>query len=299
MVFVELVQKAQHLLPHFFRHVPGRVEVRHPWLAGTDDRALVKRWQPAARPVVRALDGQPTRIGQNTICRQVLAFASQRVGDPRSQCRPACVNPARVERKDRLIVVVDASLHRSHERDLVGNRAEMRQEIAQFDARAPARAKCPRAAEELGARLAGIVKLDRAGEALAMTARKLGLGIEQVNMAGPALHEERDHRRRPGRLGRNLGLQIIDRRLEDRLQGRGAHSVLLHEPCQSERADTHALARQEVAPRQRSRRPGRWHGDPPNQLTYKNAFELRIAWQRPASALCAGSDFWSADAANS
>src|SRR5262249_35107119 len=135
-------------------------QVGNPRLTGPDHGALVERWQPPTRPVVDAQNGQPTRIGENAIRRQVLALGAERIGDPGAQYRPACCRPPGIERVDRLTVVVDSGLHRTDQRDVVGDRAQGREELAELHAALASLVELPRAGKEPGAGLAGIVVLD-------------------------------------------------------------------------------------------------------------------------------------------
>ena len=150
-------------------------------------------------------------------------------------------------------------------------------------------------AEHLGAGLRRVVVLDVAGERLAVELGRARLGVEQVEVARPALHEQRDHRLRPGRACGGLGLQVEARPLQVRLApaSAGEQAVLVEQPGQGERADAHALARQEVPPRWRGCagvvRVGPWPiapivSPPAGQSTYRNGSSRAAPGRTPARA---------------
>src|SRR4051812_455254 len=107
----------------------------------------------------------------------------------------------------------------------------------------------PGAGEQLRTGLTRVIVLDLAPEALAVATGQLGLGVEQVDMAGAPLHKQCDHGPGPGRGGWRLWLQGINGTPESGLRGRGPCAFLVQQPGQRQGADAHTLAGQEMAPR--------------------------------------------------
>ena len=227
VLLVELLEEVEVAALGCRRDVRRRVEIEDSRLLRPDDRPLIQRRQPAITPVIDAEDRQPRRIAEDDVGRQVLAFASQGISQPRAEDGAAAGGPPRVEGVDRLPVVVDPRVHRADERDVVGHFRQPRHQLGQLHAALAALLELPRAGEQLGAGFRGIVILDVAGEALAAALGQLRLGIEQVEVAGPPLHEDRDHGPRLGRLRRALGEQVERGLLERRLGGSRAERILL------------------------------------------------------------------------
>ena len=72
------------------------------------------------------LDVVAGRIAQHDIRRQVLVLGAQRVADPRSQRRPAREDLAGLHHVDAFRVVVVLGVHRPDQAQLVGDRAQVR-----------------------------------------------------------------------------------------------------------------------------------------------------------------------------
>ena len=100
----------------------------------------------------------------------------------------------------------------------------------------------------LGAGLGGVVVLDRRrGTAGRRSLRQLRLGVEQVDVARPALHEQRDHRPRPRRMVRRLRRAgRTSAAPAPAWPARRAACSRFSSQARAERADAHRAASQEV-----------------------------------------------------
>jgi len=154
----------------------------------------------------------------------------------------------RVQGIDRLHVIVHAGLCRTDQRDLVGHIAQVRQQLREFHTALTARRKLPRAGEHFRAGLRGIVILNAAWERLAIPALHLGFGVEQIDMAGPTLHEQRNHRPRLWLGMGHLGAQIEALFFKRWLQGRGKQLFFVQQPRQGNAAKSHGSGCHEVSP---------------------------------------------------
>ena len=172
-----------------------RIQVQEARLLRANDGPLVQRREPAVLPVLDAQHGQSCRVTQHDEGRQVLTLgtrAHRYIHEPRAG-RPAAIC-TRVECRDRLPVIVDVGVHRANQADVVGHLAQVGHQLAQLHAALAMLREFPRAAKQLGAGFGDIVVLDVAREGLQVPLSQLGLGVEQIDMAGAALHEHRDHR---------------------------------------------------------------------------------------------------------
>ena len=93
-------------------------------------------------------------------------------------------------------------MQRAHQRDVVGTTADVRQQFAELDARLAELAELERRAFSRAVSFFTNAKLSvlqqRFWNRLAVEFRKLRLGIEQIDVAGPAPHEKENAIRRLG-----------------------------------------------------------------------------------------------------
>ena len=190
MLAVQLVQQ-----PHAIRSTSGRtrrawpqVQDRHP--LGAELHALVQGRHPAARPVADAIDRQPARIGQDDIRGQVLVLGAERVGDPRTDRRPTGDDHAGVHHPARLLVIAMLREHRANDGDLVRVLRDVRQRLGELGAALAVLAKAKRALEQVAGD--AFIVGDLSGRRLAVVAIEHRLGVEQIDLARPAVHEELD-----------------------------------------------------------------------------------------------------------
>src|SRR5205823_783571 len=129
--------------------------------------------------------------------------------------------------------------------------------------------------ERRGEQLAGLgveVDLELVGVGLAVLPGQLGLGVEQVHLAGPAVLEQADD---------GLCLGGVVRRL--RGQRVGGTGLVRQELRQRQRADPARVAGEEgPAGQGEVNRVSRRHGAP--HSTYRKALLARTIWHRSAQA---------------
>ena len=202
-------------------------------LAGPHRHALIGRRQIAAAPGRRAALESAARIGQHDERRQVAVLAPQAISHPTADARPAHQDAAGVHLIDRLRMIHAVAVQAADHAQLVGMFGDLRQEVADLQARLAARPKrldrreqrilghfAPRHhhAEALGQRLAGVL-------------HEVGLGIEQIDMARPAVHEQPDH---PLHARLEMGLARAIRR-RGGFAGCVGGAIVGQERCQRER----------------------------------------------------------------
>src|SRR5436190_13950215 len=86
-------------------HVRQRFQIEHGSAFASYLRALVNRWQPAGGPVANAIHGQPTRIAEDNISRQVLPLGAEAINHPRTpRWPPGLEFPAVNDAQRRLVI---------------------------------------------------------------------------------------------------------------------------------------------------------------------------------------------------
>ena len=95
--------------------------------------------------------------------------------------------------------------------------------------------------------LASVVVFDFSRDRLAVERFERGLGIKQIHVTGPALHEKGNHRLRARLAGRVLGLQIEFVGDQVRLDRLGKQPLLVQQPGQCDPADAETIGTQELA----------------------------------------------------
>lgn len=136
---------------------------------------------------------------------------------------------------DRLAVIVHARVHGTDERDVIDDVGEVRQQLADIHAALAVLLELPRAAHALAAGAGGIVVFHFAWEILAVVLGEFGLGIKQIHVARPALHEHGDHGLGLPKAMRHLGLQIKMARAD--LLRAGEEVLVSQQRGQSDTAD--------------------------------------------------------------
>ncbi len=134
--------------------------------------------------------------GEDDEAREVLALASQAVVDPGSHRRPAGDRRAGVHERMRRVVVDRLGHHRADDADLVGDRAQVRQDRADLLATGSAAAK-----RMLGSETDQLLPLElsdrhalgeRLRHRLAVHLGERRLGVERLQMRGAAGHVQID-----------------------------------------------------------------------------------------------------------
>jgi len=134
-------------------------------------------------------------VQQHDEARQVVAGRAESVGDPGAEAGPAGEDAAGVHLADAADVVQPVGPARADDAELVGVAA---------DVGVPVRNRQPTVSVALppaSRRQQGVFRdshrrdhpFDRFGQRLARQPVDLGLGIERVDVAGPAVHEQEDH----------------------------------------------------------------------------------------------------------
>ena len=167
--------------------------------AGLDLGPAEESRQPAVFPERGAAVVVAVRVAEHDVGGQVLVERAQAVAHPRAEGRPAGEDFSRVDAAQPLRVVVVVAHHRADETDVVGHRADVRQQLGQFHSALAVLPKAEgRAHQQIG--LATRLKaLDMLRMPLAAALLQLGLGIEQIDLAGPAVLHQQNDRLRPSR----------------------------------------------------------------------------------------------------
>ena len=163
--------------------------------------ALIRRRQIAAAPGRRAALHAAAGIGQHDERRQVVVLGAQAIGDPAADARLAHQDAAGVHLIHRLRMVHAVAVqlritHRSSASSAICGRKSL-----------TSRPDWPRGRSGLtggqerilGHLAAGHHHAEALGQRLAGELDQIGLGIEQIDMARPAMHEEPDHALDPRR----------------------------------------------------------------------------------------------------
>ena len=220
------------------------LEVQDARLSRPHHGALIQARQPAGRPVPRPLDRQACGVAQHEVGRQVLALGAEAVGEPTAQRWPAAHGAAAVEGVNGLAVVVHAGVHAADEAKLIGNLAEAGQQFREVHAALSVPVEFPRTGQHLGAGPGCVVVLEFHRDIPAGPLVEHRLGVAQIHLAWPALHEQRDHRLGPRLVGGSLGQEVVGREL--RLDRLGPQALPLQQPGQSHPADAHGVLRQKM-----------------------------------------------------
>jgi hypothetical protein len=91
-------------------------------------------------------------------------------------------------------VIVHTRTHRPDDENVVHDSGGVWQQLRYFRAALSMLGEFPKAAQNLGTGPTDIVVLDLAGEFLAVHSRERWLGIEQIDLTWPALHEQANYR---------------------------------------------------------------------------------------------------------
>ena len=125
--------------------------------------------------------------------------------------RPAGQHFAGVDQPQRRLVVDRLGGHRPHQRHVIDDPSQVRNELADHHSRLAMRLELERRSQKVP-RLLVKVDLERAGIGLAVVLGERGLGVEQVHLAGTAVLEQADDRFGP-RSAIGPGLQLAERGL--------------------------------------------------------------------------------------
>ena len=194
VLFVQIFQRVETGALHLARDA-GRVrEIEHRVARTAEHHALIGGRQKAARPVGASAAGADAGA-EHDESRQVLRLAAQPVEHPRAHGRAAHLYAAAEEQQLAGMVVEGVGVHGAHQAEIVGAGADVRDEIGELDAALPVRRETRGLASTAAL---GLVKARRRSlvssgrQRLAVPLLELGLGVEEIDLAGPALHEHED-----------------------------------------------------------------------------------------------------------
>ena len=190
---VEILQRVQQLALRRLRHVGRPVEVQNGIARRAQDGALVGGGHVTARPVLRAADRPAGRIEHHHEAGEVFVHAAKTVVHPRAETRTARENLAGVHLQHRRAVDGRIGDHRVNERNVIDAGGEMREETAHLLAALAILLELPLGADDPAFVLPAAPTKRLHLNGLSIEPVKLGLVVEGVDVAGPAIHEQEDH----------------------------------------------------------------------------------------------------------
>ena len=195
MRFVQLAQEIAPGLDDGRRQILGRLQVQQRQSFGAEPRALIDGRQPTGLPVLREIDGQPLRIVQHDVGGQVLIDRAQAIRHPRAERRASRQSAAGLHQIDRRLMIEVLAVHGPDERHIVADRAQLRHQLRHLHAGLAVALELERRGHH-HADLAGELDLaeDVAARRFPRVFLERGLGVEQIHLAGSAIHEQVDDR---------------------------------------------------------------------------------------------------------
>src|SRR5262249_48773230 len=149
------------------------------------------RRQPAVLPLRGPAAGVTIRIAEHDERGQVLVLGPKGVADPSTQRWPAREDLARVDAAHGLRMIIVLAEHRTDHAPVVGHLAHVGKQLREVHAGLAMAAEAVAAGHQPILVAAGLKALDLAGMSLTVAALKLGLGIEEIDLAGtPGLLEK-------------------------------------------------------------------------------------------------------------
>ena len=109
----------------------------------TNYRTLMLSWQESRVPILRAVGSITSPVRQHDKCCEVVVHASQAVADPSTDAGPGELPRAAMHPERTLVVVRVVRLHRADHAEVIDDTANVREEIADFDAALAARLELP------------------------------------------------------------------------------------------------------------------------------------------------------------
>ncbi len=201
---------------------------------GRQERAVPER-RPDGRRDVRA---------QHDVAGQVLVVGPQTVGQPGPERRPADLGMAGVHHEHRRLMIRDVRVDGADEADVVGARADVREQFAHVhSALAVLLERERRAQQRTGLAFGGDAA---AGQRLPVILVEHRLGIEAVHLRQPAVHEQEDDVFRFGRVMKSAGRTDL-RVLVRAAQRRGCRQRLPDQSGKREHAEAIANPAERLA----------------------------------------------------
>ena len=190
--------------------------------------------EEAVAPELRADDGFAG--AEHDEPGEVLVHVSEAVAEPRSVTRADRLGVAGVHHQQRRLVVGHVRVHAAEDADIVDALADFGEEFGHFDAGLPVLLELEGRPEEGRALAAGC--LEFVARLLAVLLREFGLGVESIDLARPAVHEEVDDA---------LGLGGEVRRLDPQRRRRCGLGFLGEDTRESEDAESGTRAGEHLA----------------------------------------------------
>ena len=167
------------------------IQIQHGRSLRAESGALIHRRQPGRLPVGNAIDRQPLGIVQHHVGRKVLVLGAQPVGDPGAYRRAAGDGAARLHEENGRLVVEMGPVHGANQGDVVHAGRQVGQQLRQLHAGLPVSGEAIGRGQEsarLGGRgdVRGQVSVGY-GSGIFLEQR---LGVEEIDLAGPPVHEE-------------------------------------------------------------------------------------------------------------
>ncbi len=219
LALVQLRDEVQHPPPVGARHARRILEVQHRIARAAQLAALVLAGQESAAPEARRqrLHVAEALGDQHDEGRQVRVRAAEAVAHPRAEGRAAGLLAAGLEECDTGLVVDGLGVHRAHEAELARDTPGMRHQLAdpgavllvRIAAEAEHRRRDGEAVLPAGHAGQALPLADRVGQVLVEAAPQFRLVVEEVELAGRALHVHVDDALRARAVvdarGRHLG----------------------------------------------------------------------------------------------
>ena len=216
VAFIEALEKTPRGAVAGGGHATGACQIAN-WICGVELGALESRRQESGRPVVHAVLGLTTRIGKGHISGQALVVAAQGVGHPSAHAGKSIQRVAGGHVILAGAVRVGLPLHGVDEAHLIGQIAEVWQQVRDHLAALTAGTELPRALVQCTLLALEGDELLGAGHGLTMATDQLRLVIEGVELAAGAATKDHQHilgARREVRLARTIRPTGLDGRAE-------------------------------------------------------------------------------------
>lgn len=169
-----------------------RPDVGKTLLLGLEDGTLVGRGEESIAEAIESAGWDQASV-ENDEAGEILALASQTVGDPGSHARPSLQGMSGVEKIVGRSVLGKLGGHRADDRELVGVPSDLREQAADFDPALTVLGKLPRGPHHrpIVVELSGSY-LKELGGIATMILREQRLGIEGIDLGHSAIHVEED-----------------------------------------------------------------------------------------------------------
>ena len=211
-----------------------------------DVGALINAGQKTGLPVLRFLD-RITAGTHGDEAGQILVLGAQAVRDPRADAGPALHGIAAIHQHQGRLVIGQLGLHRADDRDVVDALADLRKQLADFDAALAVFLKLERRRKRRAGLSLGANIFD--GQRFAGVFGQRGFGIERIDMRRPAVEEKVNHPFGFGRKLRRFGRERVNRLFPGR--GKKKKIRFAEGGGKKPRAHDPPAATQKIPPRQK------------------------------------------------